>query len=88
MKRPEKKKVEKKQQDDEDPSKGEETQEEKGITVRHSIGITGVTEKVDAYLRTMLVDYATFHSPQDTMLYVAGANAARQSWRWAYALPH
>lgn len=85
----EKKKVEKKQQDEEGPSKGEETQEAKGITVRHSIGITGSSaEKVDAYLRTMLVDYVTFHSPQDTMLYVAGANAARYSWRWAYALPH
>ena len=41
-----------------------------------------------AYLRTMLVDYATFHSPQDTMLYVAGTSAMRKHWRWAYSLPH
>ena len=42
-----------------------ETQESKGITIRHSIGITGSSaEKVHAYLRTMLVDYAAFHSPQ------------------------
>jgi hypothetical protein len=83
----EKKKVEKKKQDQE--SEEEETQEAKGITIRHSIGITGnSSEKVHAYLRTLLVDYVTFQSPQDTMLYVAGTSAARQYWRWAYALPH
>ncbi len=83
----EKKKVESKKQDQE--SEQEESQEAKGVTVRHSVGITGSSsEKVHAYLRTMLVDYATFHSPQDAMLYVAGTNDARQHWRWAYALPH
>jgi S-DNA-T family DNA segregation ATPase FtsK/SpoIIIE len=83
----EKKKVEKKKQEDEDGE--EETQAAKGITLRHSIGITGAApEKVYAYLRTMLVDFATFQSPQDTVLYVAGTSAARQNWRWAYALPH
>ena len=83
----EKKKVESKKQDQE--SEQEETQEAKGITVRHSVGITGSsTDKIHAYLRTMLVDYAAFHSPQDAMLYVAGTNDARQHWRWAYALPH
>jgi len=83
----EKKKVESKKQDQE--SEQEESQEAKGITVRHSVGITGSSsEKVHAYLRTMLVDYAAFHSPQDAMLYVAGTNDARQHWRWAYALPH
>lgn len=85
-----KKKVEKKQEQQQDESgKQEETQESKGITVRHSIGITGTSaEKVHAYLRAMLVDYTAFHSPQDTMLYVAGTSAARAYWRWAYALPH
>jgi S-DNA-T family DNA segregation ATPase FtsK/SpoIIIE len=83
----EKKKTEAKKQEQE--AEEEETQESKGITIRHSIGITGSsTEKVHAYLRTMLVDYAAFHSPQDTMLYVAGTSDARQYWRWAYALPH
>jgi type VII secretion protein EccCb len=83
----EKKKVEKKQQEQEDEE--EETQEAKGITIRHSIGITGNSaEKVHAFLNTMLVDYAAFQSPQDSMLYVAGTSAARQYWRWAYALPH
>jgi type VII secretion protein EccCb len=85
----EKRKVEAKKQDEEE-TKGTETQEAKGVTIRHSIGIVGSSpEKVDAYLRTLLVDYAAFHSPQDTMLYVAGSkSAARHSWRWAYALPH
>lgn len=84
----EKKKTESKKQEQKEGEE-EESQESKGITIRHSIGITGnSTEKVHAYLRTMLIDYATFHSPQDTMLYVAGTSDARQHWRWAYALPH
>ncbi len=84
----EKKKVESKKQDEEE-GEAESSQEAKGITIRHSIGMVGSSpDKLHAYLRTMLVDYAAFHSPQDTMLYVAGTNAARQYWRWAYALPH
>jgi len=56
---------------------------------RHSIGIVGPSkEKVYAYVQTMLIDYAAYQSPQDTMLYVAGTSEARQHWRWAYALPH
>jgi type VII secretion protein EccCb len=83
----ENKKVESKKQDEED--KEEQAQESKGVTIRHSIGITGKSpEKVRNFVWTMLVDYATFQSPQDTSLYVAGTYEARQSWRWAYALPH
>ncbi|MGB8213735.1 MAG: FtsK/SpoIIIE domain-containing protein [Anaerolineales bacterium] len=83
----EKKKVEEKKQDEE--GKEEQSQESKGVTIRHSIGITGKSpEKVHSYIRTMLVDYAAFQSPQDTTLYVAGTFEARQFWRWAYALPH
>jgi len=83
----EKKKVEAKTHEQE--AEEEETQEAKGITIRHSIGITGSSpEHVHAYLRTMLVDYAAFQSPQDSMLYVAGTSETRQHWRWAYALPH
>ena len=85
----EKKKVENKKQDSSEDNTKEESQEAKGITIRHSIGIVGNnTDKVYAYLRTMLVDFAAFHSPQDTMLYVAGTGPARNHWRWAYALPH
>ncbi len=85
----EKKKVDTKKQDSKDDDKEEESQEDKGVTIRHSIGIVGNSvEKVQAYLRTMLVDFAAFHSPQDAMLYVAGTSAARNYWRWAYALPH
>ncbi len=84
----EQKKVEAKKQDEEE-SRPEQSQEAKGISVRHAIGVVGnIPEKVHAYLNTILVDYAAFHSPQDTMLYVAGTSAARQYWRWAYALPH
>jgi len=84
----EKKKVEQKKQEEQSKEE-EEAQAAKSATIRHSIGITGKSsEKVHAYLRTMLVDYATFQSPQDTTLYVAGTSQARQYWRWAYALPH
>jgi DNA segregation ATPase FtsK/SpoIIIE-like protein len=83
----EKKKVEEKQQ--EEGAEREQTQESKGISIRHSIGITGKSEeKVHDYLRTMLIDYVTYQSPQDTILYVAGTSETRQNWRWAYALPH
>jgi len=83
----EQKKVEAKKQDQQSGKK--ETQEAKGFSIRHSLGITGKSdEKVHAYVRTMLVDYAAFQSPQDTLLYVAGTSETRQHWRWAYALPH
>lgn len=65
------------------------SQEAKEVTIRHSIGIAGDSEEiVHSYLRTMLVDYTTFQSPQDTMLYVAGTSEMRKNWRWAYSLPH
>ena len=83
----EKKKVESKVQDQQGTD--EKTVEVKKSEIRHSIGISGDSEEiVHAYLRTMLVDYAAFHSPQDTMLYVAGTSEMRKHWRWAYALPH
>ena len=82
----EQKKVEDKKQDEEGAGT---MMEDKQVTIRHSIGIAGDSEEiVHAYLRTMLVDYATFHSPQDTMLYVAGTSEMRKHWRWAYSLPH
>lgn len=83
----EQKKVESKAQ--EQQGSDEKTVEVKKSEVRHSLGISGDSEEiVHAYLRTMLVDYAAFHSPQDTMLYVAGTSEMRKHWRWAYALPH
>ncbi|PKO13955.1 MAG: hypothetical protein CVU39_16370 [Chloroflexi bacterium HGW-Chloroflexi-10] len=83
----EKKKVESKTQEQE--GEDEKAVEVKQSTVRHSIGITGQSpELVHAYIRTLLIDYAAFHSPQDTTLYVAGTSDMRNHWRWAYALPH
>ncbi len=53
----EKKKVEAKKK--EEDAKEEQAQESKGVTIRQSIGITGKSsDKVHAYVRTMLVDYA------------------------------
>jgi DNA segregation ATPase FtsK/SpoIIIE-like protein/Tfp pilus assembly major pilin PilA len=83
----ENKKVKEKNEDQEEG--GKKATEVKQVTVRHSIGIVGCNpDKSYAYLRTMLVDYTAFHSPQDTTLYVAGTSISRQNWRWAYALPH
>jgi type VII secretion protein EccCb len=59
-----------------------------GRSVRHSVGITGPHDLVYSYMRTLLADFATFHSPDDTKLYIAGTGEARGHWRWAYALPH
>ena len=82
----EQKKVEAKTDKD---SSDKKAGEGKDVTIRNSIGISGDSEEiVHSYLRTMLVDYATFHSPQDTMLYVAGTSEMRKHWRWAYSLPH
>ncbi len=85
----EQKKVEEKTTSQTTDEQESEAQEVKGVTIRHAIGITGnANEKVYAYLRTMLVDYATHHSPQDAVLYVVGTSESRMHWRWAYPLPH
>ncbi|NSW52362.1 MAG: hypothetical protein HPY85_07650 [Anaerolineae bacterium] len=85
----EQKKVESKTEDVGGAKSDVQSQESKGITVRHALGITGSSkEKLYAYLQTLLIDYTAHHSPQDAMLYVAGTNESRMNWRWAYALPH
>lgn len=57
--------------------------------VRFTMGITGSNEgHLYEFLRTLLIDYATFHSPNDTRIFVAGSDESRQQWRWAYNLPH
>lgn len=85
----EQRKVQEKTDDSESGAGEGETAEQKGKSVRHAIGITGSSrDKVYAYMRTLLVDFATHHSPQDAVLYVAGTNESRKHWRWAYPLPH
>jgi len=62
--------------------------EEAGIA-RHAIGISGSEPScVYDYVRSLLVDFTAFHSPNDTHLYIIGSNEARPHWRWAYPLPH
>jgi len=57
--------------------------------VRYAIGITGNNHAaVYGYIRTMLMDFTAFHSPNDTHIYIVGAHDARQHWRWAFPLPH
>lgn len=83
----EQKKVKEKTKESEESD--EASKEAKEVSIRHSIGIAGDSEEiVHSYLRTMLVDYTTFQSPQDTILYVAGTSEMRKNWRWAYSLPH
>jgi len=57
--------------------------------IRHSVGIAGTDiNRVYDYIRTLLIDFTTYHSPVDTMIYVAGSYNARHQWRWAFSLPH
>ncbi len=63
-------------------------EEPKGIA-RHTIGIAGNDPAgVYDYIRSMLVDFSAFYSPNDAHIYIIGSNDARQNWRWAYPLPH
>jgi type VII secretion protein EccCb len=65
---------------------------QQGLTpppTRYAIGITGNNHAaVYGYIRTMLIDFTAFHSPNDTHLYIVGAHESRQHWRWAFPLPH
>jgi S-DNA-T family DNA segregation ATPase FtsK/SpoIIIE len=57
--------------------------------IRYAIGITGNNHAaIYGYIRTLLMDFTVFHSPNDTHLYIVGAHDSRQHWRWAFPLPH
>ena len=40
------------------------------------------------YVRAMLAQFVTFHSPADAKLYIAGSQASQSAWEWANNLPH
>jgi hypothetical protein len=67
-------------------------QVQEGLTpppIRHALGIAGNNQAaVYAYIRTLLIDFAAFHSPNDSRIYIVGSQDARQYWRWAFPLPH
>lgn len=56
---------------------------------RHSIGITGRdSARVYDFVRAMLTNFAAFHAPTDTRLFIFGAPADENNWNWARYLPH
>jgi S-DNA-T family DNA segregation ATPase FtsK/SpoIIIE len=65
---------------------------QEGLTppsIRHAVGITGNNHAaIYGYIRTLLIDFTAFHSPNDTHLYIVGSQESRQHWRWAFPLPH
>ncbi len=57
--------------------------------IRHAIGVTGNNHAaIYGYIRTLLIDFTAFHSPNDTHVYIVGSQESRQHWRWAFPLPH
>ena len=56
---------------------------------RHSIGITGKdSARVYDFTRAMLTNFAAFHAPTDTRLFIFGAPSDENNWNWARYLPH
>lgn len=68
---------------------GKRSAEEKVEPARHAIGITGkYPSGVYAFIRSLIVNYATFHAPSDARLYVLGSEQAQVKWKWVSPLPH
>ena len=62
---------------------------DKNAPACHSIGICGNSkEAVYAYITSLLVDFAAFHSPTDALFHLVGSYESRLNWRWLYSLPH
>jgi len=56
---------------------------------RHSLGIFGKSPTQTAdFARAVLAHFCTFHSSQDSRLYVIGHPASSSSWEWAEWVPH
>lgn len=56
---------------------------------RHSIGITGKdSARVYDFVRAALTNFAAFHAPTDTRLFIFGAPQDENNWNWARYLPH
>ena len=56
---------------------------------RHSLGVFGKnpTQTAD-FARAVAAHFCTFHSAQDSRLYVIGHPGSHSSWEWAEWLPH
>lgn len=71
----------------------EEESEEENLPERkpvahtiHSLGVSGDPHVVYAFIRALLLQYVTLHSPHDAHLYITGAVSA--PWSWTTDLPH
>jgi DNA segregation ATPase FtsK/SpoIIIE, S-DNA-T family len=68
--------------------KDKDDQEDQKIFIPYSVGISGIPEDVQTFVYGLIVDYATFHSPDDASLYVVGVYHSEQAWSWLNKLPH
>lgn len=56
---------------------------------RHAIGVVGSREgDIHEFLSAVLVNFSTYHSPNDARIYLLGLQESRNAWRWLGRLPH
>jgi len=80
--------------DDDDDKKPRDREKDEAISglfepARHSLGVFGKnpTQTAD-FARAVIAHFCTFHSSQDSRLYVIGHPSSHTSWEWAEWLPH
>lgn len=56
--------------------------------VKHALGVIGQADDVYPFINAFLTHYVTFHSPNDTQLFVLSQIEAESKWLWALNLPH
>ena len=59
----------------------------KGL-VKHAVGVIGQPDDVYPFVNSFLTHFVTFHSPNDTQLFVLSQIEAENRWLWALKLPH
>ncbi|MBS2545726.1 type VII secretion protein EccCa [Catenulispora sp. NL8] len=52
------------------------------------VSLSGSPADVDGLVRSMLLQLAVFHSPDDVRIAVCAGGPARERWRWTRWLPH
>lgn len=62
--------------------------EQPNLSGQHSIGISGNTQYVIDSTLAFVMQFATFHAPEDFHIYVLGSPEAAERWQWARWLPH
>jgi DNA segregation ATPase FtsK/SpoIIIE, S-DNA-T family len=56
---------------------------------RYALGISSPDrERLQSVVRSMLISFTAFHSPNDARIYVVGSGECKKDWDWARWLPH